>query len=109
VSASVESVQQVWAGLARTSTFASSDPLLDRIHASADWAIQENNVAGITTDTPIYEKNAWTGDAQLTAGTFSTLYDTERLYWKQIQDMRDEQTAEGGVPHLAARNVNYGD
>jgi alpha-L-rhamnosidase len=108
VSASLESVQQVWAGLARTSAFASSHPLLDRIHANSDWAIQENNVSGITTDTPIYEKNAWTGDAQLTAGTFSTLYDTQRLYRKQIQDMRDEQTAEGEVPHLAPSNVNYG-
>jgi alpha-L-rhamnosidase len=108
VSASLESVQQVWAGLTRTSTFESGHPLLDRIHANADWAIQENNVSGITTDTPIYEKNAWTGDAQLTAGTFSTLYDTRRLYRKQIQDMRDEQTAEGEVPHLAPSNVHYG-
>ena len=108
VSVSIESVQQVWAGLARTSTFASSHPLLNRIHENTDWAIQENNVSGITTDTPIYEKNAWTGDAQLTAGTFSTLYDTERLYRKQVQDMRDAQTAEGEVPHLAPSNVNYG-
>ena len=108
VTVSLDSVQQVWAGLRRTSTFASGHPLLDRIHDSTDWAIQENNVSGITTDTPIYEKNAWTGDAQLTAGTFSTLYDTERLYRKQIQDMRDAQTAEGEVPHLAPSNVNYG-
>jgi alpha-L-rhamnosidase len=107
-SAEVESVQQVWGGLRRTSTFTSSHPLLDRIHAHTDWAVQENNVAGITTDTPIYEKNAWTGDAQLTAGTFSTLYDTERLYRKQVQDMLDAQTAEGEVPHLAPSNVNYG-
>jgi alpha-L-rhamnosidase len=108
VTATVESVQQVWDGLARTSTFESSIALLNRIHANAAWAIQENNVSGITTDTPIYEKNAWTGDAQLTAGTFSTLFDTERLYRKQIQDMRDAQTAEGEVPHLAPSNVNYG-
>jgi alpha-L-rhamnosidase len=108
VSASLESVQQVWAGLPRTSTFASAHPLLERIHRHTDWSIQENNVSGITTDTPIYEKNAWTGDAQLTAGTFSTLYDTERLYRKQIQDMQDAQTAQGEVPLLAPSNVNYG-
>ena len=108
VSASLESVQQVWAGLTRTSTFESSNPLLNRIHENTDWSIQENNVSGITTDTPIYEKNAWTGDAQLTAGTFSTLYDTRRLYRKQIQDMRDAQTAEGEVPHLAPSNIHYG-
>jgi alpha-L-rhamnosidase len=107
-SVAVESVQQVWDGLRRTSTFESGHALLDRIHTNADRAIQENNVSGITTDTPIYEKNAWTGDAQLTAGTFSTLYDTQRLYRKQIQDMRDAQTAEGEVPHLAPSNVNYG-
>ena len=109
VSVSLESVQQVWAGLtahvdaSRPATRSSTGST-----RSTDWAIQENNVSGITTDTPIYEKNAWTGDAQLTAGTFSTLYDTERLYRKQIQDMRDAQTAEGEVPHLAPSNVNYG-
>jgi alpha-L-rhamnosidase len=108
VSVAINSVQQVWAGLRRTSSFRSSNSLLDRIHEQSDWAIQENNVSGITTDTPIYEKNAWTGDAQLTAGTFSTLYDTQRLYRKQVQDMRDAQTAEGEVPHLAPSNVNYG-
>ena len=55
----------------------------------------ENNVHGIITDTPVYEKNAWTGDAQLTAGTASMLFDTERLYRKMFQDMRDAQTARG--------------
>ncbi len=108
VSATVDSVQQVWDGLRRTSTFESSHALLNRIHEHADWAIQENNVSGITTDTPIYEKNAWTADAQLIAGTLSTLYDTQRLYRKQVQDMLDEQTADGEVPHLAPSNVNYG-
>jgi alpha-L-rhamnosidase len=107
-SVTLTSVQQVWAGLRPTSSFRSGHALLDRIHTQADWAIQENNVSGITTDTPIYEKNAWTGDAQLTAGTFSTLYDTERLYQKQVQDMLDAQTAEGEVSLLAPSNVNYG-
>jgi alpha-L-rhamnosidase len=107
-SVSIVAVQQVWAGLTRTSTFRSGHALIDRIHEQADRAIQENNVSGITTDTPIYEKNAWTGDAQLTAGTFSTLYDTERLYRKQVQDMLDAQTGEGEVPLLAPSNVNYG-
>ncbi|PYQ54947.1 MAG: hydrolase, partial [Acidobacteria bacterium] len=108
VRVTVASIHQVWDGLRRTSSFESGEALLDQIHAHADWALQENNVSGITTDTPIYEKNAWTGDAELTAGTFSTLYDTERLYRKQVQDMRDEQTAEGEVPLLSPSNVNYG-
>ena len=56
---------------------------------------------GIITDTPVYEKNAWTGDAELTAGTASLLFDTERLYRKMFQDMRDAQTAQGELSLLA--------
>jgi len=56
----------------------------------------------------VYEKNPWTGDAQLTAGTASTLFDTERLYRKLFQDMLDNQTAQGEVPLLAPTNQNYG-
>ena len=60
------------------------------------------------TDTPVYEKNAWTGDAQLTAGTASTLFDSERLYRKMFQDMLDAQSVHGEVPLLAPSNQNYG-
>ena len=71
------------------------------------WAIQ-SNLQGVITDTPVYEKNAWTGDAQLTAGTASTLFDTERLYWKLFQDMLDNQTAHGEVSLLAPTNQHFG-
>jgi alpha-L-rhamnosidase len=65
-------------------------------------------VHGVITDTPVYEKNAWTGDAHLTAGTASLLFDTERLYAKMFQDMQDAQTAQGEVSLLAPTNQNYG-
>jgi alpha-L-rhamnosidase len=93
---------------ATTSTFASSNPLIDRIHAMTSWAIQSNVQSGIITDTPIYEKNPWTGDAQLSSGAASTLFDTRRLYTKLFQDMRDAQTEQGEVPLLAPSNENYG-
>jgi len=108
VSVSVESVQQVRTALATTSTFASSEPLLERIHAMTSWAIQSNVQSGVITDTPIYEKNPWTGDAQLSSGAASTLFDTRRLYTKLFQDMRDAQTEQGEVPLLAPSNENYG-
>ena len=73
----------------------------------ASWAVQ-NNVHGIVTDTPQLEKNPWTGDAQLTAGTAALLFDTERLTQKQFQDMLDAQTEQGEVPLLAPSNENYG-
>jgi alpha-L-rhamnosidase len=108
VSASVESVRQVRSALAATSAFASSNRLIDRIHAMTSWAIQSNIQSGIITDTPIYEKNPWTGDAQLSAGAASTMFDTRRLYAKLYQDMRDAQTDRGEVPLLAPSNENYG-
>lgn len=107
VSVAVVRVQQVRSGLARTSQFESSSGTLNRIHANTAWAIQ-NNMHGIITDTPVYEKNAWTGDASLTAGTASLLFDTERLYRKIFQDMLDAQTALGEVSLLAPSNENYG-
>jgi alpha-L-rhamnosidase len=63
---------------------------------------------GVITDTPVYEKNAWTGDAALTAGTASLLFDTERLYVKIFQDMLDAQTPEGELSLLCPTNRNYG-
>ena len=49
-----------------TRRFDVSQPTLARIHRNTPWAIQ-SNLHGIITDTPVYEKNGWTGDAQLTA------------------------------------------
>ncbi|MFL6331968.1 MAG: family 78 glycoside hydrolase catalytic domain [Pyrinomonadaceae bacterium] len=107
VSVTVERIQQVRSGLARTSNFESTNGTLNRIHGNTTWAIQ-SNMHGIITDTPVYEKNAWTGDASLTAGTASLLFDTERLYRKMFQDMLDAQTGQGEVPLLAPSNENYG-
>jgi alpha-L-rhamnosidase len=106
-SVSLERVLQVRSDLARTSSFESSSATLDRIHRNTAWAVQ-SNFHGVITDTPVYEKNAWTGDAQLTAGTASLLFDTERLYQKLFQDMLDAQTPQGEVPLLCPSNQNYG-
>ena len=107
VSVSVERIEEVRTDLRRTSAFDASNDLLDRIHRNTVWAVQ-NNIHGIVTDTPQLEKNAWTGDAQLTAGTAALLFDTERLTQKQFQDMLDAQTEQGEVPLLAPSNENYG-
>ncbi len=103
----VESIRQVRSAIARTSRFECGSLTLDHVHRNTTWAVQ-NNLHGVITDTPVYEKNAWTGDAQLTAGTASTLFDTERLYRKLFQDMLDAQRETGEVPHLAPSNRNYG-
>ena len=107
VSVSVERIEQVRTAVVQVSSFESSNTTLNRIHANTTWAIQ-SNLHGIVTDTPVYEKNAWTGDAALTAGTASLLFDTERLQWKMFQDMLDAQTKRGELSLLAPSNQNYG-
>ena len=107
VSVTVERIDQVRSSVSPTSTFTASNATLERIHRNTAWAIQ-SNLQGVITDTPVYEKNAWTGDAQLTSGTASTLFDTERLYWKMFQDMLDDQTVHGEVSLLAPTNTHYG-
>ena len=103
----VERIDQVRSALATTGTFDSDNATLNRIHRNTSWAVQ-SNMHGIVTDTPVYEKNGWTGDAHLTAGTATLLFDTERLYGKMFQDMLDAQTEEGEVPLLSPSNENYG-
>jgi alpha-L-rhamnosidase len=107
VTVTIERIDQVRSGVTATSGFVSSNGTLNRIHGNTAWAIQ-SNLQGVITDTPVYEKNAWTGDAQLTSGTASTLFDTERLYRKMFQDMLDDQTVHGEVSLLAPTNQNYG-
>jgi alpha-L-rhamnosidase len=107
VTARVAQVIAVHTDLPRASSFEAARGTLGRIHRNTIWAIR-NNLHGVVTDTPVYEKNAWTGDAQLTAGTASTLFDTERLYRKMFQDMVDAQTDAGELSLLAPSNQNYG-
>ncbi|MDR8390908.1 glycoside hydrolase family 78 protein [Aliifodinibius sp. S!AR15-10] len=107
VEVEVTEVQQLRTGYPETSNFQISNSLLQQLHDNTKWAI-ESNTLGIITDTPIYEKNAWTGDAQLTAGVSALMFNTARLNKKLFQDMLDAQTAEGEVPHLAPSNENYG-
>jgi alpha-L-rhamnosidase len=107
VSASVTHIAQVRSSIRETSRFETDQPTLSHIHRNTSWAIQ-NNLHGIITDTPVYEKNAWTGDAQLTSGAASLLFDTELLYRKMFQDMADAQTVTGEVPLLSPSNRNYG-
>lgn len=103
----VEEIQQLRTGYRETSSLRISNSLLQQLHDNTKWAI-ESNTHGIITDTPVYEKNAWTGDAQLTAGISALMFNTARLNQKLFRDMLDAQTPEGEVPHLAPSNENYG-
>nr|WP_273482696.1 family 78 glycoside hydrolase catalytic domain [Kribbella italica] len=57
-----------------------------------------NNLHGIPTDTPMFEKNGWTGDAQVGAPTMLSLLDLSRFFTKWLGDLRDSQAADGQLP-----------
>ncbi|ADB31696.1 alpha-L-rhamnosidase [Kribbella flavida DSM 17836] len=57
-----------------------------------------NNLHGIPTDTPIFEKNGWTGDAQVGAPTMASLVDLARFFTKWLDDLRDSQLPDGRLP-----------
>jgi alpha-L-rhamnosidase len=90
-----------------TATFSTDNALVDQIHGLVAEAIP-NNLHGIVTDTPVYEKNGWTGDAQITAPTAATLYDLRRFYRKWLRDIRDSQARDGEIPVIVPSGEQYG-
>jgi alpha-L-rhamnosidase len=97
----------VHSNVARTGRFASADPLLDRIDAAATATIL-NNLHGFQTDTPTYEKNGWTGDAQASAGAAARSLGVARVWTKWLADFRDAQAAGGEVPEIVPATPYYG-
>jgi alpha-L-rhamnosidase len=87
--------------------FSSSNPLLDWIHTAAVDTVL-NNLYGIPTDTPMYEKNGWTGDGMLGADMMSRNVDADTLLSKWVQDIDDARNADG-APLLIAPNPGWGD
>ena len=87
--------------------FNSSDALLNGIQDMVRRAIG-NNLHGIVTDTPVYEKNGWTGDGQLTAPTAALLFDMSRLHGKWLRDIRDSQTPSGEISDIVPSSGQYG-
>ena len=57
-----------------------------------------SNLHGIPTDTPFFEKNGWTGDAQVGGPTMLATLDLARFFTKWLGDIRDSQAASGQLP-----------
>ena len=87
--------------------FSSSNSLLNWIHAAAINTML-NNLYGIPTDTPMYEKNGWTGDGMLGADMMLRDLGADSLLSKWVQDIADARNKEG-VPLLIAPNPGWGD
>ncbi|MEO3749561.1 family 78 glycoside hydrolase catalytic domain [Streptomyces sp. B6B3] len=90
----------VHSDVAVTGAFTCSDPDLTRLH-ELTVATVLNNLHGIPTDTPMYEKNGWTGDAMLGAEIFLRNLDVHELLAKWLQDVADTREP-GGHPQVIA-------
>lgn len=97
----------VHSAVARTGSFASANPLLGRIDAAATGTIL-NNLHGFVTDTPTFEKNGWTGDAQASAGAAARSLDIARVWTKWLADFRDAQAPNGELPEIVPATPYYG-
>ena len=60
-----------------------------------------NNLQSKLTDTPVYEKNGWTGDVNFALESFNFNYDLSNMLPKILRDMRDTQGANGAVAQTA--------
>src|SRR5579871_299530 len=69
-------------------SFQCSNPLFNTIHAATVRTIL-NNLHGKPTDTPVYEKNGWMGDANLIAETALFNFDLTSFFEKWVRDIGD--------------------
>lgn len=104
----VASVQQVRTAQPEVGTFDTSVPLLNQIYANVKSSVQGDWIAGYSMDTPTYEKDGWTGDAQIILPTVANIYDIQRSMQKSSQDSVDSQLANGQVGLLIPGSEGYG-
>jgi len=93
--------------VARTGSFTSADKLLEAIDQASIRTIL-NNMHGYQTDTPTYEKNGWTGDAQASAGAAARSLDIARVWTKWLNDYPDAQAPSGELPEIVPATPWYG-
>ncbi|NIW45480.1 MAG: hypothetical protein GWN14_12650, partial [candidate division Zixibacteria bacterium] len=86
--------------LERTSSFTSSDELLNQICEAAIWS-QRGNLHGYPEDCPHREKGGYNGDGQVIAETSMHDFDMHALYAKWINDMKDAQYDNGRIPNTS--------
>ncbi len=98
--------EQMHSTVRSNASFESSSESLNRIQAAARGTIL-NNMYGNQTDTPTYEKNGWTGDAQASALASIINFDVARVWTKWLGDFRDAQSPRGEIPKIVPSTPYY--
>lgn len=76
--------------VSEVSRFACSDEVLTWIDGAMRCTVA-NNLHHLPTDTPMFEKNGWTGDAQVAVESMLGAYDLHGLLGKWLDDLADSQ------------------
>ena len=83
--------------------FACSNELINRLQQNIRWS-GKSNFVDIPTDCPQRdERQGWTGDIAVFAGTACFNFDMSRFFNKWLKDMRAEQGRGGGIPMVIPR------
>lgn len=85
--------------LEEVGTLRTDEPLLEWIDSALGRSFR-NNLHGIPTDTPIYEKNGWTADAHLATEALLHKFDLSRPFGKWMDDHVDAQSSDGAIPQI---------
>jgi alpha-L-rhamnosidase len=97
----------VYDDLKTTGTFESSDVTMNQIFKNAYWGIR-GNYKGMPIDCPQRnERQPWLGDRTTGAYGESFLFDNQTLYAKWLDDIKNAQTADGGIPDVAPAFWRY--
>ncbi|MCI8497616.1 MAG: family 78 glycoside hydrolase catalytic domain, partial [Clostridiales bacterium] len=92
--------------VAQTSNFETSNDQINSLHQIMKRTML-NNMQGKPTDTPVWEKNGWTGDFNVSLETFNYNFDTSAFTAKFLGDLRDAADGRGVVPNIAP-TANWG-
>lgn len=89
-----------------TGNFESSNELINKLHKMMMTTMQ-NNFQGKPTDTPVWEKNGWLGDANVATETMAYNYGINQMFTYFIETMEDCLNEYGTVPNMVP-TANWG-
>jgi len=98
----------VYADMAPTGTFSSSNPLLNQLQHNIQWG-QKGNFMDVPTDCPQRdERLGWTGDAQVFFRTAAYNMDVAGFFTKWMKDVASDQLPNGSVPFVIPNVLGEG-
>lgn len=89
--------RRISSALAPNCKFWCSDDDLNRLHRAMTLSLS-NSMIDVPIDSPSYDKNGWTGDAQVWVHAMLTSFNMARFLSAWLDDMADAQLEDGRLP-----------